>query len=180
MKKQSFPVVKTIILSVLIGFISNSVSAQQTTSTAPSEFWKKVQFGGGVTLNIGSGFTNVGVAPSMLYNVNEFFSVGTGLQVNYVSATSYSSIIYGASITALANPIESIQLSVDLEQLKVDSTTKNIIPNNITTTFWNTALFLGAGYRTNNITAGVKYNVLHDPAKSIYTDAFMPFVRVYF
>lgn len=49
-----------------------------------------------------------------------------------------------------------------------------------TDNFWNTALFLGAGYRTNNATIGIRYNVLHNDNNNIYTTAFMPFVRVYF
>jgi hypothetical protein len=46
--------------------------------------------------------------------------------------------------------------------------------------FWNTGLFLGAGYRAQNVTIGARYNVLFDKDKSVYSDALMPFVRVYF
>lgn len=166
----------TLILSVLF-LLTNELKAQ-TTSTQ-SDFWKNVQFGGGLTLGFGSGFTNVGVSPSMLYNVNEFVSVGTGLQVSNVSANnSYSSLIYGVNLTTLFNPIESIQLSVDLEQLNVNTTFDNsAIPKQ---SFWNTGLFLGTGYRTNNITIGGRYNVLYNKDKSIYSNAFLPFVRIYF
>ena len=45
--------------------------------------------------------------------------------------------------------------------------------------FWNTALYLGAGYRTRNVTIGFRYDVLHDN-NSLYNDPFMPFIRVYF
>jgi hypothetical protein len=41
-------------------------------------------------------------------------------------------------------------------------------------------LFLGAGYRNENITFGVRYNVLHKERDNIYAEAFMPFVRVFF
>jgi len=46
--------------------------------------------------------------------------------------------------------------------------------------YWYTALFLGAGYRTGNITFGIRYDVLYDENKSIYADPWIPFVRVYF
>ena len=46
--------------------------------------------------------------------------------------------------------------------------------------FWNTALFLGAGYRTQNLTIGVKYNVLHKDNNQVYSQAWLPFVRVMF
>ncbi len=173
---------QNIILIFAIIFLTFNFSNAQITPSQ-SDFWKNVQFGGGFTLGFGSGFTNLGVSPSMLYNVNEFFAVGTGLQVSYVSATDYRSLIYGVNLTTLFNPIESIQLSVDLEQLKVNTTSNtalagaNIFPK---TSFWNTGLWLGAGYRTNNITIGGRYNILFDRNKSIYSDAFLPFVRVYF
>ncbi len=169
---------KILFLAALI-FLTFNSSKAQTTATSPSNFWKNVQFGGGLQLNIGSGFTNIGVSPSMLYNVNEFVSVGTGLQVSYVSATNnYSSLIYGINLTTLFNPLESVQLSIDLEQLKVNTTFDNSAFAK--QSFWNTGLWLGAGYRTNNITIGGRYNVLFDKNKSVYSNAFLPFVRVYF
>ncbi len=176
MKKIYISILKTSMFFCFLFILSNEIYGQ---TTAQPDFWKNVQFGGGLQLNIGSGFTNVGVSPSMLYNVNEFVSVGTGLQVSYVSATNnYSSLIYGINLTTLFNPIESIQLSVDLEQLRVSTTFDNIaIPKQ---SFWNTGLWLGAGYRTNNITIGGRYNVLFNKDKSVYSDAFLPFVRVYF
>ena len=176
MKKIYTPIFKILIFGVLILTITETKA--QTTSTQ-SEFWKKVQFGGGLSLNFGSGFTNVGVSPSMLYNVNEYFSVGTGLQVSYVSAkNNYSSLIYGVNVLTLFNPTENIQLSVDLEQLKVNTTFDNSAFGK--QSFWNTGLWLGAGYRTNNITIGGRYNVLFNKDKSVFSDAFLPFVRVYF
>jgi hypothetical protein len=51
---------------------------------------------------------------------------------------------------------------------------------NLKENFWNTGLFLGAGYRTQNVTIGARYNVLFDKDRNVYGDAFMPFVRVYF
>ncbi len=157
--------------------IPNTTQTPSTYST--SEFWQKVQFGGGLTLDFGSGFTNIGVSPTAVYNVNEFFSVGTGLQLSYVSAKNTSkSMIYGGSIIALANPIESIQLSAELEQLNVNRTfDNNTFPKQ---QLWNTGLWLGGGYRTNNITIGARYNVLHSDTDGVYNDAFMPFVRVMF
>ena len=46
--------------------------------------------------------------------------------------------------------------------------------------FWNTALFLGVGYRSENITIGMRYNVLFKETDGIYADPYMPFVRLYF
>ena len=54
------------------------------------------------------------------------------------------------------------------------------IGSNYKESFWNTGLFLGAGYRMDNITIGARYNLLFDKDKNVYGDALMPFVRIYF
>lgn len=167
-----------LIFTLLFSF--QDVTAQQQTfvSSTQNNFWDKVQFGGGLGLSIGSGYTDVSVSPSAIYNINPVVAVGTGLQFGYVSAKNdYSSTIYGASLIGLVNPIPEIQLSVELEEIKIKTNYKYY---DVSDSFWNTGLYLGAGYRTENVTVGVRYNVLFDENKSYYNDAFMPFVRVYF
>lgn len=155
------------------------VSAQQTPhNELKSNFWNKVQFGGGLGLGFGSGYTNISVAPSAIYNVNEYFSAGLGVQYNYLKQKDfYSSSQYGASIIGLVNPIPEIQLSVELEELRVNF---KFDDGSVSNDFWNTGLFLGAGYRAENVTIGARYNVLFNEDKGVYGDALMPFVRVYF
>lgn len=176
---------------VLLGF--SSIQAQNNVPKAKSEFWQRVQFGGGLGLNFGNKYTNISVAPGAIYNVNEFFAVGLGAQYSYINqkpyifnsnqTAEYTSNLYGGSVLALFNPIQSIQLSAEVEQLRVNTERKiitNAIVQNITDDFWNTALFVGAGYRTRNVTIGARYNLLHDKNKNVYSEPFMPFVRVYF
>ena len=148
-------------------------------SSPKSEFWKKVQFGGGLGLGFGNNSTNISVAPSAIYNFNEKAALGLGVQYSYIRQKDfYTSHLYGGSIIGLVNPIQEIQLSAELEELRVNTDFDN--SSFTTDNFWNTALFLGAGYRTNNATIGVRYNVLHKDNNNIYTTAFMPFVRIYF
>ena len=161
--------------SSLSGFSQDSISVKRK-----SEFWKNVQLGGGLGLNVGGGFTDITIAPSAIYNVNEYLSFGVGLQGSYVSVkNNYNSFIYGGSLIGLVNPIKEIQFSVELEQLKVNTSFESSfqIPSRH---FWNTGLFLGAGYRTNNVTIGARYNVLFNENDNVYSNAFMPFIRVYF
>jgi hypothetical protein len=87
--------------------------------------------------------------------------------------------MYGGSLIALFNPISELQISTELEQLRIKRTYENSFGNN-SDDFWNTALFVGAGYRNENVTFGVRYNVLHRDRDNIYAEAFMPFVRVFF
>ncbi len=178
----SFSVYK-IILSVIVVFSALDLSAQQTTiSSSPKrDFWDNVQFGGGFGASVGSGYTDITLAPSAIYNFNEYVAAGVGLQGSYVSSKNhFSSAIYGASLVTLFNPLEQVQLSVELEQLRVNSIVKIIGNPDIKDNFWNTALFLGGGFRSNNVTIGARYNVLWNKNDYVYSDAFMPFIRVYF
>jgi long-subunit fatty acid transport protein len=170
--------------AVLIFFFGFSLTtfAQEVPSSETqkkSDFWDNVQFGGGLGLGFGSGYSNITVAPSAIYNVNKYFSAGLGVQYSYLKQKNfYSSSMYGASVIGLINPIDEIQLSVELEQLRVnldfDGTSNN------SQDFWNTGLFVGAGYRAENVTIGARYNLLFDKDKGVYGDALMPFVRFYF
>ena len=162
-------------------------SQQDSIPKSKSVFWQKVQFGGGLGLAIGNGFTNVSVSPTGYYNFDKTFTVGVGLTGSYVAQESnpsnfnsigYKSTIFGGSAIALMHPIEEIQLSAEVEQLKVNRKFDDDFLYD--DTFWNTALFLGAGYRTQNLTIGVKYNVLHKDNNQVYSQAWLPFVRVMF
>jgi long-subunit fatty acid transport protein len=146
-----------------------------------SDFWDHVKFGGGFGLSLGTGFTDITIAPSAIYNFNNYVSLGAGLQGSLVSQKDYyTSGIYGASLITLFNPIEQAQISLELEQVRVNSTFQTVGGSNIKNNFWNTGLFVGAGYRMDNVTVGVRYNLLYDKDKSVYSDALMPFIRVYF
>ncbi|MCP2026624.1 hypothetical protein L1276_001768 [Flavobacterium sp. HSC-32F16] len=169
-----------VILAVLF---SSYAQAQQTyVIDNKNNFWDKVQFGGGLGLGIGSGYTDISVMPSAIYNVNEIVSVGVGLQFGYLNSKDYyESYVYGGSLIALVNPIPEVQLSAELEQVRVNTDYKSTpYMTSYSDNFWNTALYLGAGYRTGNVTIGARYDVLYDPDKSLYGSGFMPFVRVYF
>ena len=161
-------------------------SQQDSIPKTKSVFWQKVQFGGGLGLAIGNGFTNVSVSPTGYYNFDKTFTVGVGLTGSYVAQESnpsnfnsigYKSTIFGGSLIGLMHPIEEIQLSAEVEQLKVNRKFDEFLNDD---SFWNTALFLGAGYRTQNLTIGVKYNVLHKDNNQVYSQAWLPFVRVMF
>lgn len=168
-------------LRIFLVFATSILTAQQYNRTpiSQSNFLDNVQFGGGVGLSIGSGYTDISIAPSAIYNVNQYFSVGLGAQYTYAKQkNAYTSNLYGGSLITLFNPIPEVQLSAELEQLRVNVT--GVGTGGFRNNFWNTGLFLGAGYRSGNATMGVRYNVLYKDNKGAYSDAFMPFVRFYF
>lgn len=169
-----FRFTKPTFISFFVGFTCVFSLAAQSIDPPAAD---RLHFGGSLGLSIGSGFTNIMVAPSAIYDVNQYFSAGGGLQGSYVSwRNNFESFIYGASLIGLVNPLPEVQLSAELEQLRVNTTYDDDFQDN----FWNTALFVGIGYRTNNVTVGVRYNVLFKGENNVYNEAFMPFVRVYF
>nr|WP_294934066.1 hypothetical protein [uncultured Flavobacterium sp.] len=172
----------TILLSSLL-FLTGcpSLKAQDTiVSHQKSDFWRNVQFGGGLGLSVGNNYTDIMVAPSGIYNLNEYVSVGLGMQYAFVKQKDlFQSHIYGPSLIGLFNPIPEAQLSVELEELRVNNTYTQFSPD-IKDNFWNTSLFLGAGYRAQNVTIGIRYNILYREANNVYNQAWLPFVRVYF
>ena len=171
----------TLVLSFLFSG-TYTVFAQQTTTPIKSDFWSKVRFGGGLGLNFGRNNTNITIAPSALYQPNEYVAFGPGLNYTYQKFGDFRTTLVGASAIIITNPLDFLQLSGEFEQLRVFQSVSGQpdIPNS-----WNTALFIGAGYRLNiggnSLGAiGVRYNVLFDNNDTVYADAWQPFVRVYF
>jgi len=164
----------------LIGFKFEIYAQLLPENKTKSDFWKQVQFGGGLGLGFGNGYADIMVAPSAIYNFNNYVSAGLGAQYNYVKQRDlYKANMYGGSIIALFNPLEELQISTELEQLRINRTFNDSFRSD-SQDFWNTALFIGAGYRNENVTMGIRYNVLHKERDNIYAEAFMPFVRIFF
>lgn len=163
----------------LLVCISSSLMSQNTASDA-SDFWRHVRFGGAIGLSFGDGFFSGTLAPSAIYEFNDQFALGVGLNGTYnKSKNFYNSTILGGSILGFYNPIREIQLSAEFEELNVNRNWNDnlgIEDQN----YWYPALFVGAGYRTRNVTIGIRYDLLYDEDKSIYADPWAPFVRVYF
>lgn len=183
MMKSSFSANNYKIFSALVfSLFSTTFFAQQTQlpKAKTDAFWDNVQFGGGLGVGVGSGYTNITVAPSGIYNLNDYVSLGAGLQYGYLKQKDlYTSNIYGASLISLFNPVEMVQLSLEIEEVNVNSKYLDMA-GDYKRNFWNTGLFIGAGFRQENLTIGGRFNVLYDRDKDIYGSAFMPFVRVFF
>ncbi len=168
-----------IVFALFFSFQDQAIAQEDPLSKPRSEFWKNVRFGGGLGLAFGNNNTQITVAPSAIYQYNQYIAFGPGLNFNYQKFGDFSSTLYGISGIFLANPIPEVQLSGELEQLfgtqKFDGLGESQ-SNDVN----NTALFLGAGYRYGGVTIGARYNVLFDNSDGIYAEAWQPFVRVYF
>ncbi|MDT0557871.1 alpha-ketoglutarate decarboxylase [Ichthyenterobacterium sp. W332] len=155
--------------------------AQEIPQNEEDNFWRNVQFGGGLGLSFANGFFSATVAPQGVYNFNERFGLGIGLNATVNSQKNrFKSTILGGSIIGLYNPLREIQLSTEFEQLNVNRNFDENFVSNIDDNFWNSALFIGVGYRTNNVIFGIRYDVLYDEEKSIYAEPWLPFIRFWF
>lgn len=168
---------KNIVLFFIIFYTTiNTTTAQQNNSS----FWNQVRFGGGIGLSFGDGFFSGTLAPSAIYEINNQVALGLGLNGTFNSQKDfYKSTILGGSIISLFNPADVIQLSAEFEELHVNRKYESYynLPND---TYWSPALFVGAGYRSGNMTLGIRYDLLYDKDKSIYANAWAPFLRFYF
>ncbi len=154
-----------------------SVAAQRTS--APSDFWSQVHYGGGVGLGFGSDSFNAQIAPSAIYQVNPYFATGLGASFNYARFGDLKFTAYGGSLLTLFNPIPALQLSAEFEELRVHRDYGDGLPDAVDN-YWLPSLFTGIGYSNGPVTVGIRYDLLYDKEKSIYTDPWMPFVRFYF
>ena len=165
-----------VVFFVVLMSLNFNVIAQEENS----KFWNQVRFGGGIGLNFGDGFFSGTIAPSAIYEFSPEFALGIGLNGTYNSLKdTYTSTILGGSVISLFNVIPELQLSAEFEQLNVSRKFDAIFAQE-DENYWYPALFLGAGFRNQNFTMGIRYDVIYDSDRSIYANAWMPFVRVYF
>ena len=170
---------KFLFLLIICSYLSHSHLVAQERQVPKRAFWKDVRFGGSLGVNFSNGYFSGFLAPKAVYDFNRYTSAGVGLAGSYNNTSRYSSYTAGASVIGLLRPFNPLQLSAEFEEHYVSRDLK-LDGANVSETFWSPALFLGLGYNTGPVTVGVRYDVLHDSEKSIYANAFMPFVSIYF
>ncbi len=168
------------LFGILVFFVVFSSCYSQENSQKIN-FWDNVRFGGSLGLDFSNNTTSVIVSPSAVYQFNQKFSAGLGVNFGYTrfKPNDVNQYNYGASIISLYNPFRELQLSAELEHTFVNASA-TIAGEKIRDNFNFPALYLGAGYRLGNIAIGARYDVLFNENKSIYASAISPFARVYF
>ncbi len=144
----------------------------------PIEPAKRLNFGLGFGLNFVDG-TSISLSPNLVYRVNERFSLGSGLLFNYSAIKDLQkTTTIGANVLGNYYPVQKLLTTIEFAEMYVD---REIIYTNTNDNFWDSALFLGAGYQiTPKISVGGKYNLLYDKDKSVYSSPFVPFVNISF
>ena len=142
---------------------------------------KKIGFYGGFGLSLSTGYTYISLQPGIIYHVDPKFKMGTGVQYTYLKSNksyygvNYSYNIYGFNVMSMYYPTKEVEILAEFEDLYVNQNY-----NEVNNKFWSPALFGGLGYRYGPVVAGFKFNFLFDRQKSVYQDAFIPYIRVYF
>ncbi|SDG62256.1 hypothetical protein SAMN04489796_101107 [Winogradskyella thalassocola] len=177
---KHFNTYKIILFTLLMCFFTLFSFAQEPTANKEN-FWSSVEYGGGIGLNFGDGFFSGSLSPNALYRFNPYVATGIGLNFSYSSQKDvFKSTVLGGSVIGLFNPYREVQISTEFEQLHVSRKFDDRFVTNLKEDYWYPALFLGAGYTNSNVTIGIRYDVLYDKDKSIYSEAWMPFVRFRF
>ncbi len=160
-------------------FLSMTLLCSSQNPNGKNDFWKNVRFGGGIGLGFTNGGFNGSISPSSIYEFNDKFASGLSLNLNYAKFNDDKLLAYGGSVLSLYNPLPYLQFSAEFEQLRINRTFDTGF-GTLEKNYWSPALFLGIGYSNSNVTFGIRYDVLYDDTQSIYANAWMPFVRVYF
>ena len=144
----------------------------------PREPAKKLNFGLGFGLNFVGG-TSISLSPNLTYRLTEQFAIGAGLLFNYTGIKDLQkTTTIGANAIGNYYPIPKLLTTIEFAEMHVN---RNMIYTNTKDSFWDSALFVGAGYQiTPKISVGGKYNLLYNKDKSVYSSPFVPFVNITF
>ncbi|WP_395059736.1 hypothetical protein [Flavobacterium sp.] len=173
----------------LVLFISSTILFSQTVKdtiqpkkadTTEVKQPKKLKFGCGFGLNFVGG-TNISISPNLTYSLSDKIAIGGGLQASYAAIKNVqNTTTFGANLLGQYKPVKKIMILLEFAELNV-STKKTTPTEQSTNSYWDSALFVGAGFTiTSKITVGAKYNFLYKEGKSVYTSPVIPFVNITF
>jgi hypothetical protein len=141
---------------------------------------KKWNFGCGFGLNFVGG-TSLNLAPNATYKLNDKISFGGGIQANYNNIKNVqNTFTIGVNALTMYNLIKNLQTLLEFSQMRVSSKSE-IAGTTSRGNFWDTALFIGAGYNiTPKFSIGAKYNLLYKEGQSVFTSPIIPFINIGF
>jgi len=162
--------------------------AQRTASQKKTiPYQKSWSFGGNIGLSFWNSGTDILLAPKAYYHVSPMFMTGFGITYIYSSAeddfAKYSQNSFGASVMGAFRPIPYLQLSAEYEGLQTNGNSSLRFPGDLEDfdySYWNNAIYLGASFVSRNVSFGVRYDVLYDSTRSVYSSAWSPVIGFYF
>ena len=168
-----------------------SEKQQKTQKPAPKKqaipYQKSWSFGGNIGLSFWNSGTDILLAPKAYYHVSPMFMTGFGITYIYSSAeddfAKYSQNSFGASVMGAFRPIPYLQLSAEYEGLQTNGSSSFRYPGDLEDydySYWNNAIYLGASFVSRNVSFGIRYDVLYDSTRSVYSSAWSPVIGFYF
>ena len=170
-------------------FQSDKNQTAETTTvvqkSAPT-FQPSWSFGGNLGMSFWNDGTDIFLAPKAYYHLSPKFIAGVGLTYVYSDGEYFTNSIggvkyynfhsnsFGVSTSALFRPFPFLQLSAEYEGLQTEW--RGVVDDS----YWNNAIYLGASFVTGNFSFGFRYDVIYDENKSVYGDAWTPFIGFYF
>lgn len=157
--------------------VKDSVSKKNSDTLLVKEP-KRLKFGCGFGLSFVGG-TNISLSPNLTYKTSNKTAIGIGIQGSYAAIKNLqNTTTFGANIIGQYMPTTKITTALEFAQLRVSTKTE---ATNTTQNYWDSALFVGAGYNiTSKISVGAKYNLLYKEGESVYTSPIIPFVNITF
>ncbi|WP_281540772.1 hypothetical protein [Maribacter aestuarii] len=172
-----------LLLTISLAFMCYQSNAQTTTiSVIDSTDAKEpgLKFGCGFGLSFLGG-TNISLSPNLVYEVSDKISLGGGIQGSYTAIKDLQkTTTIGFNVISFYNPTPKFTTLLEFAELNVNRTVE-MVTGDVKDKFWESALFVGAGYNVSNkIAIGAKYNVLYKEDESVYTSPIIPFVNITF
>ncbi|GAA5026217.1 hypothetical protein GCM10011506_11500 [Marivirga lumbricoides] len=173
---------KYILSLLLVSFICSQSFAQKYVDEE-STFLERLYLGGNFGLQIGTNVTQIEVSPAVGYMVNNKFSAGVGVIYQYFKANvqgpsqvyEISTNIYGGKLFGRYNITDFLFAYTEFENINLD--VANFSTQEVARE-WVPGMFVGAGYfqpigRRAGVNLMLLYNLLYDPLKSPYNNAFV-------
>lgn len=181
LKNTSFLNLFIVISIIFYGSTGYSQTSEvKVTDSTMTKEPSKLKFGMGFGLNF-VGATSISISPNLMYHASDKVRFGGGLQGSYSSIKDVqSTTTIGANVISFFDLSKKITTLVEFAELNVSTKTETI-EGDIKDSYWDSALFVGAGFNiTKKITIGAKYNMLYKEDESVYTSAVIPFVNIAF
>ncbi|MBG7630257.1 MAG: alpha-ketoglutarate decarboxylase [Bacteroidetes bacterium] len=147
------------------------------SATLQTDFQQYWSFGGNIGLSFWNGGTDILLGPKAYYNISPKFLTGIGLTYIYSEFNgniNYHSNSFGGSILLAVRPVPFLQISAEYEGLQTNYS------GYYSDDYFINALYFGLSYVTGPVSFGIRYDVLYDTTKSIYSSAWNPIVGFYF
>lgn len=156
-------------------FQAQELTQYQKTTQDYTKYWG---FGGNIGLSFWNGGADILVGPKAYYHISPKFLTGFGVTYIYSeyknNVYSYHANSFGGSILLAVRPIPYIQISTEYEGLQTNYS------GYYSDEYFVNALYLGLSYVSDPVSFGIRYDVLYDTNKSVYSSAWNPIVGFYF